>query len=565
MQHQFDEYSVTDIRHTVGEVLRVIRERRWHFYVPFCVVGALLFAASLFVPRQYTATTVLRRDNDAVLANMMGRSWKEPYTEIKAHMATDLKDEATLLAVLDELDLPIDAARFDDRSLTPAGDAARLRLANEVARGLTVKSQESSAARDVVSLSLSMANPSLASPILATLRDVYLEKSRRRTTEILDDAQRFLESQVESTRAELSNVRGQLTALELQYPGIDPTAVDPNQSELTALGMERVALERQREQLEHHRQALEEARSAKKGDVITAPAALLSSTPNPRRAELVASLGKLRQELTTLRTTKRMTEAHPSVVQLRSSVEAMEAELAQTPERVELGDDVVAGPVSLDRIEQQLADLDGKLAATRARRETVQRMTAEVESRRADVLGHRDEYHRLRQKADRIESELKSWQDNVKPVAQMRTAQHSGRSIHFATIRDVEQSSRPTYPAALLVIGICLAVAAATGVVTVLAREFLDHSYRTVKHLSSSLGVPVIESIDLIVTRAQRKRRLAWNMLAMPVLAALLFAALTGAGTAAYLSLEQPAKLVEIKSKPHRAIQIVFEPGVSDD
>lgn len=565
MQHQFDEYSVTDLRHTVGEVLRVIRERRWHFYVPFCVVGAVTFAASLYVPRQYTATTVLRRDNDAVLANMMGRAWKEPYTELKAHLAADLKDEATLLAVLDGLDLPLDAPRFDDGSLTPAGEAARLRLANEVARGLTVKSQESSSARDVVGLSLSMEDPSLASPILAMLRDVYLEKSRQRTTQILDEAQRFLESQVETARTELSDVRAQLTALELQYPGIDPSAVDPNQSELTVLGMERVALERQREQLEHHRQALEEARSAKKGGLPAAPASLPFSTPNPRRAELVASLGKLRQELTTLRTTKRMTEAHPSVVQLRASVEAMEAELAQTPERIELEDDAVTGPAALDRIEQQLADLDGKLAATRARRETVQRMTAEIEARRADVLSHRDEYHRLRQKAERIESELKSWEDSVKPVAQMRTAQHSGRSIHFATIRDVEQSSRPTYPSALLVVGICLAVALAAGVVTVLAREFLDHSYRTVKHLSSSLGVPVIESIDLIVTRAQRKRRLAWNMLAMPALAILLLAALAGTGTAAYLSLEQPAKLVEIKAKPHRAIQIVFEPNVSDD
>lgn len=565
MQHQFDEYSVTDLRHTVGEVLRVIRERRWHFYVPFCVVGAVLFAASLFVPRQYTATTVLRRDNDGVLANMMGRAWKEPYAEIKAHLATDLKDEATLLAVLDELNLPIDAPRFDDGSLTPAGEAARMRLAQDVARGLTVKSQETSAARDVVSLSLSMENPSLAAPILATLRDVYLERSRQRTSQMLEDARRFLEAQVDSARSDLAEVRSQLVALELQYPGIDPASLDPNHSELTALGMERIALERQREQLEHHRQALEEARAAKKGGAPAAAASVLLSAPNPKRAELVASLGKLRQELTTLRTAKRMTEAHPSVVQLRTSIESMEAELSQTPERIESDDDVVTGPVSLDQIEQQLADLDGKLAATRARRETVQRMTAEVESRRAEVLSHRDEYQRLRQRADRIEGELKSWQDSVKPVAQMRTAQYSGRSIQFATIRDVEQSSRPTYPAALLVLGVCLAIATASGAVTVLAGEFLDHSYRTVKHLSSSLGVPVIESIDLIVTRAQRKRRLAWNMLAMPALATLLFAVLLGTGTAAYLSLEQPAKLVEIKAKPHRAIQIVFEPSVSDD
>ena len=59
--HHFDEFSVTDIRHTLGEVWRVVRDRRWFFLLPFLGVSTVALIASLWVPRQWTVSTIIRR------------------------------------------------------------------------------------------------------------------------------------------------------------------------------------------------------------------------------------------------------------------------------------------------------------------------------------------------------------------------------------------------------------------------------------------------------------------------------------------------------------------------
>ncbi|MCZ6699076.1 MAG: hypothetical protein O7D94_09125, partial [Planctomycetota bacterium] len=81
MHHQVDEFSVTDIRHTISEIWRVVRERRWWFIFPFCVGTTVACAASLFIPRKYTTTMMFERKNDPVLAGMLARRWTRMYDD----------------------------------------------------------------------------------------------------------------------------------------------------------------------------------------------------------------------------------------------------------------------------------------------------------------------------------------------------------------------------------------------------------------------------------------------------------------------------------------------------
>jgi len=129
-------------------------------------------------------------------------------------------------------------------------------------------------------------------------------------------------------------------------------------------------------------------------------------------------------------------------------------------------------------------------------------------------------------------------------------------------VQDVALGATPTSPDAKLVMMICFGIGLGAAILSVLLAELIDRSYRTVKQLSTSLGVPVIESIDEIVTRAIRRRRLFRRLVVMPALATILVAVTVLAGAMAYLSLERPGDFKWFKSSPGHVVQVV---GVRND
>jgi len=91
MQHHIDEFSVTDIRHTLQEAWRVMRDRWLYFLFPFLGISTLALVASLWLPRQYTVTTIIQREHDPVLASAVGRNLTEAYAEIRQRMPASFR------------------------------------------------------------------------------------------------------------------------------------------------------------------------------------------------------------------------------------------------------------------------------------------------------------------------------------------------------------------------------------------------------------------------------------------------------------------------------------------
>ncbi|MFQ5429935.1 MAG: hypothetical protein ACE5E1_06455, partial [Phycisphaerae bacterium] len=154
--HHVDEFSVTDVRHTLHEVLRILSARRWFVLFPFCIVATVAFICSLAVPRQWTSRTVIKREHDPVLATTIGKSWTQPYRDIRSRMKTEIKDLAFLRGVLAAANLPEGLRRFDDGSLAPESIRSREALARKIAAGLSTRTLEASPTRDVVEIRLTL-------------------------------------------------------------------------------------------------------------------------------------------------------------------------------------------------------------------------------------------------------------------------------------------------------------------------------------------------------------------------------------------------------------------------
>lgn len=544
MQHHIDEFSVSDIRYTLSEVWRVVTNRRWHFVIPFFAVATVAFVASFWAPRTYTATTIIKREHDPVLASMMGKSWTEPYAEIRQRMSTEIASPSLVTDALSELGL-IDPSVEAMTAVAGATSPLPTGLVSMVSKGLSVEAIESSPNRDVVRVSLSMSDPRRLADILSACRDEYVQVAKKRSSRVLSDAQRFFTAESERCRSILAGLEKQIIEMETTYPGIDPSTTDPTQAEQTALVVERLELGRRQDELLVERAKVLAFIEGGCIDGLALPFGRSNNIANPRIPELEAELARLQQELYESRTIRLMTEEHPTVIRLVKTIETKEAELASSPIMVpapgtepSLAD---VGATEADRAQARIEEIDHEVLTITGRLAEINQLTAAIDRRRIATADHRENYLKLRQQSEQLREELNGWQANIGPIGHILAVESSNRGIHFTTMQDAILSAKPTSPNGTMLVAICLAIGAGIGALVVLITELMDRSFQTVRQLNSTLGIPVIESIDEIVSEAARRRLILRRFVMMPGLTAVLGLLMSLAGSMAYMSLEFPS------------------------
>jgi len=563
MQHHLDEFSVTDIRHTIAEVWRVVSSRRWYFLFPFCLLASAALACSLWLPRQYRTHTIIKREHDPVFASLLGNRWTQPYSEIRQYMEKDLKDVEAIENVLDELGLPIDLKRYPDGTLTPEGQRQRRAMAEQVSAGLATTALEASAQRDIVSVWLTLPKPDLIPPLLARLRDRYIATARQHTVQVLQDVEGFFLAEAERTRVQLATLQKRMLEYEMQYPGVDPESPDRSREREAAMTVERVELERTIDDLTLKRSRIEsELVAIRAGGDGTGVADALPTIANPEYEAVRANMEQTIKEIADGKTLRFMTEQHPVIQGLRRRLAVLQTQLYGTPERtlaadVPTEDPEAARQAALRKLEAQAGDLDAQLAARRARLAQIDEDTRTLERRRALTIEHRQDYLKLKQESARANSELNGWMQNVESIRHVLKIEDRGRTVHFSLLQDVRPIVGPCAPTAKSILVICLAIGAAAGVLVVLIVELMDRTYRTAKQLRTSLGIPVIEGIEEILSRAARQKRLLRRLVLVPAAAGVAIGLVLVTGSMAYLSIERPSDYELLKESPQRLYHVV--------
>jgi len=568
--HHLDEFSVSDLRHTLIETLRVIADRRWWFLIPFCTVATVAFVASHLVPRRYTTKTLFERHNDPVLAAHLGQRWTQPYEEQRGRLTADMTDKAGIVEVLAELDLPKGLKRFPDGGLTPESIKARERFAEEISGNLTAKFVESSPNRDLIELSLTLEERSHAAEILQGVRDRYYKATRNRTISVLQDGEKFYEEQSNLCVTKLREIESDMNDLENKYIGINPDSLDPIEGDRIRLGAERTEHRRRIAELNSTKEQeqrnlarlLERATNPTPALANTATATAVATAVNPRYAELRNEIDQIDREIEECVTAKGMTDQHPRVVSLRAKRRTRAEELNATPARIPAAEQVAAAGLDLSaeeaRIKGRITDIDAQVASRTADIAGIEVQLAELAKRHDQTIEHRQEYLDLRAKATDARGVLNSWQLQLAPIRNILTVEFKKHGIKFVTKKEPQTAAKPSSPASIMVLSICVVCGAAAGVLFMLLSELIDRSFRTTKQITSALGVPLIESIDEIVTAAVRRKRFIRRVLFVPVATFVLLFAMCIAGTMAWLSLESPTDFERLKKTPQRTMKLIL-------
>lgn len=560
--HHIDEFSVTDVRHTLNEMLRVISARRWYLVFPFCLVTALAFLCSLWMPRQYTTTTVIKREHDPVFANLMGKNWTGPYQNIHDRMPTQIKEKELIEEVLASYAFPGELMQTGVTVPGAIHGQSERGLVNRIVSGLSVSTIESTEHRDIVKISLKMNEPTNMVGILRRVRDAYMKRARQQTVEILENAAQFLQSESDRCKEELELLNERLVEYELKYPGISPNSVDPATAEKGALLVERVDSEKKLDDLAFRREHLETEFARLVGMEDEDADSTMLEEANPRYSELLEEIQQLEEKIAEGKAMRSMTEAHPEIQRIRALLAVRQEALARTPATLTVSARVAGARAvnfeAVDQLRRKLVENESNSTAIKSRLQDIQLRLRALNDHRALVIGHRQDYAKLKNEADRLSRELATWQKNIAPVQQVMNLEDKDRSIHFTTVQEATPVLKPSSPDSRLVMMFCLGIGLASAVLSVLLVELVDRSYRSAKQLTTSLGIPVIESIDEIITKVIYRRRLIRNLVVMPTLAVVMVTAMVLAGAMAYWNLENPAKLESMKMSPKRVYELVI-------
>ena len=548
-----------DLRNTISECVRIMRHRWRLAVVGLSVVASIGFWYSQYLPREYSASTLFERRDDAVLQNLISSNSPYGFGHLRTTLTLDMMGSRALArAALRMGLLPADTV-IGEGAL---GDAERNAL--DAALGKydvkpSVNLVQSTGALDTIQVQCTSNDPDIARDFAVALRDNYIGETRERIRGILNDTKAFFESEVARLRQEVTELDRELRSGFDDYPGLDPT-------DLTGVGSRLENLRLQRDGLFQHKAELEAQIAAREQFLVAAPAlgfirpmpsegapsTETAIAPPPVDAGLEKAIEGLKTQLWELLTVRRMTMEHPEAKRLRGRLDALEelrsslsADAPTTDQTASAQTPLVADQSYREwqtqqmRVELELDSLRRQLVvATQQLEERETRVARFTELYEKLVTGG-EAQRRLRDKRGSGGTELSLWQGHLSQLDRVLTAESGERGTQFALLEEPKDVSVPTRPRISAIFVVCSGLGLAAAALAVALAELFDRSFRSVGQVTRTLGVPVLECVSVIPTPRERRRVLCSRLVWAPTLALLLMI-LAVTATLAYTSIARP-------------------------
>jgi hypothetical protein len=208
--------------------------------------------------------------------------------------------------------------------------------------------------------------------------------------------------------------------------------------------------------------------------------------------------------------------------------------------------------VQISALTEKLHDIDAGLSTNELTLQDLERAKNELYGKQEEFAAVMASVSKARQRFAQIGTTLSTIEPAIKAAEQDRLLQFSeGPPAHG--------SAMPTSPKASTIVVLALLAGVIAGALFVVLAEVLDHVFRSSGQVGRSLGLPILEAIDEIVTGNDRRRLLVHRAVLSPMVI-VLFVACTGlSGSMAYLSITRPWTYTRIRNIPNAALNLFIE------
>jgi len=584
-----EDSSFAHLRDNIIEALRILALRRWTFFFPFCFVTCAIAIGSHWITRTYRASTVIERRDHPVLMNLRQTAATGEFSRFfRPTLVRDIKSIETMMEVVQNLALVPDLAREADGVLTADAQKALRKKASSLIGGVDARVVQKAEHYDEISISYEGTEPYLPKRIVDELKNVYERRMRATLVDMLNEGMAYFRTAADDRRDEITRLEEDILRFEAQYLGVDPTNPGALKLKLTSLEAEKNELTRDIASIKSevaarvnlialYNQRAEARRAelrnlANQGIAIDAP-----DVPKSAAAKsLEQEIRSLQNEIHDMQLTRRMTDLHPDIVERHSRIARLRERLKeqyltdasaanQTLVLEPQGADVaVEQAVGLDmeliKLRMELQDREGRLASAESRLRTVETDITRHEELQQNVFHYRRDYQ---VKAELLAQARKDHTLNmhrVNEITSILSADESQRGVSFNVRSAPAGGATPIRPKGAMILVCALLAGIALGAVAVLIQEVFDQTYHTARQITRSLGIAILETVDEIVTSADRARLFRRRVIYAPAAVTILLAVVGLCCGAAYLSVEDPRAYHRAMDGPRYFLQRIRGP-----
>lgn len=578
-EHAFDDdRPFAEVRKTLHDALRLLSQHRWMFFVPFCLVTCGAFISSLYYPRTYSATTSFEVRNDPVMINLPMSAGAASFKFFRNTMVRDLTSFECMSEVVTALGLPKDAERDIDGNLTNDSARARDSLARSYAANVNVNVTSPSELVDIVKITYTGPDATIGRALVDQLKKTYTRRTMAWIHEFLVSQRDYFLRESQDAREELNRAEREDTRLRLENPYVNPADPGAISGKLAQLESERRELQmRKRDyetELEGFKQLL--AASEPPSDLSSSDnlVSLESEYASAETLHLIAQIQDIQAKVINLRDTRGMTDHHPEINSLLDIRRGIEAKLEEQrdrdrqmasvsgvtpPSATEIPRSVGPWQGERARLMIQIAAQHTKIKDLDISLQANESSLADLNTAKENVFEKQEEFAAVFANVQKAKGRLAQAETTVATINPAIKAVEQDRLMQFAAGQPARGGTIPVSPRGITVLLLCLVAGVVAGAIFVFLAELLDHVFRSSSQVGRSLGLPILEAIDEIVTGQDRRRFLVQHAVVNPLLILVCLGVTGLTGSMAYLSLTQPWTYQKIRSIPQTALNLFIE------
>jgi polysaccharide chain length determinant protein (PEP-CTERM system associated) len=452
----------------------VLLRRFWYVAIPFFLISLIAILYCTYAPRIFKAETFILIERQKVPGEFVASTVTVDMNSRLRTIGRQVRRYTRLEKIIHDYDLYPEI---------------RARATMSDAVGTFAQSIEVTASERQRSFKISYQgkDPQKVMEVTNILANLFIEDNLRLRGEQAAGTTRFLDQEIEKIEQTLKEKDFALRQFKERYLGLLPENMRQNQQMLAHLQQRLDSINATIQRIEDRRILLETQRSD------------LDRNGAPDLEELQNRLLSLKS---------RYTDAHPDVVKTEAAIRRLKKELeAERRERTfGRGSQGLGTEVASRDLSTQILAIDTELKNLAQQREKIE--------------AERDIYRRRVEDAPRIEQMLgdltRDYDEvdkNYSSLIEKRFKANLSENLEIAqkgeqfTILDHAQlPDKPFKPQTgkILLVGLCLALSGGFGLAFL--REYYDSSFFSTKELESALQLPVLASIQVIITDADRKR-----------------------------------------------------------
>jgi polysaccharide chain length determinant protein (PEP-CTERM system associated) len=490
---------VDNVRMLVEQYLRAAWRRRWLGIVCAWLICGVGWVGVYMIPNQFESSARLFVDADAILTPLLRglAADTSPMTQLEVLQRT-LLSRPNLEKLISKTDLDLTVNTPTDRE----------RLISHLGSTIRVVSQTN----NLFTITYRDTNPKLAHDVVQTLLTIFIESATGSNRSDMDNARRFLESQLASYQQQLQAAEKRRADFRARYIDILPNPNTPGVPALEAARGSVAALQDQLQDKTVARDALQKELDNTTAMLVTENAPEMVAAAEAARPK--TPLQEAEEKLKLLLLTD--TEDHPDVIAQRKLIDFLKKQ--QAAAIAAAGGTVPkaapGGPATLkrsvpnpvyDELKVKLIDDDSQIDALKRQLEQAQRYGEKLAKIQREQPGLIAEY----ENTDRDYGALRSaYEQLLARLQSANIAQAADTQADKVKLQIVDPPQVPRLPVApnrmLLVSGVLLVGFGAGLGITVLMGQ-LDSSFATAEDLRA-LGLPVLGGISVLGLAPLRQR-----------------------------------------------------------